>query len=241
VPQSGGLSQVPDVQRLVANRSAIERQLSQQKSDVLWQLVQSSLLTMLALALVALALAYVVADRALAPLQRVTAAARRLSESNLHERIALHGPRDEIKELADTFDDMLDRLHRAFDAQRRFVANASHELRTPLTINRTVLEVALARRRAPEETRNLARTLLGNTARHERLIEGLLLLARSERELSTRTPVPLHETVARPSPRTRSTASSSRSAGCAPTAPVRRAGRAWVCRSCGPWCSRTTG
>jgi signal transduction histidine kinase len=183
------------VERMVAVKSSIDQQITQQKSDVLHQLVQSSLLAMLALGLLAVVLAYVVAGRALAPLQHVTATARKLSESTLHERIALEGPRDEIKELADTFDDMLDRLHRAFDAQRRFVANASHELRTPLTINRTVLEVALASRRTSEETRVLARRLLGNTARHERLIEGLLLLARSERELITRTPVSLHETV----------------------------------------------
>ncbi len=108
----------------------------------------------------------------------------------MHERIALDGPQDEIKDLADTFDRMLDRLNRAFDAQRRFVANASHELRTPLTINRTVLEVALASRKNPPETKALADVLLGNTARHERLIEGLLLLAKSERDLATRASTP---------------------------------------------------
>jgi len=143
----------------------------------------------------ALVLGYFVADRALSPLQKVTATARRLSESTLHERIALEGPADEIKELADTFDAMLERLGNAFDAQRRFVANASHELRTPLAINRTLLEVALGDPEASPDLKAVGRTLLANNARHERLIEGLLLLARSERELTTRVPVDLAEVV----------------------------------------------
>ncbi|MBC6459211.1 HAMP domain-containing histidine kinase [Actinomadura sp. HBU206391] len=193
--QLGSLPQAPDPDKLLAARRMVAGQVAQQKSDVLELLLQGSVLTLLVVGLLAVGVGYAVAGRALAPLQHVTATARRLSESTLHERIALKGPRDEIKELADTFDDMLDRLHRAFDAQRRFVANASHELRTPLTVNRTVLEVAAASRKSPEETRVLARSLLGNTARHERLIEGLLLLARSERELGNRTPVPLDETV----------------------------------------------
>jgi signal transduction histidine kinase len=167
----------------------VKAQAAAQQQAVLHDLIESSVLTMLALCLLALVLGYLVAGRMLRPLQTVTATARRLSESTLHERIALAGPRDEIKELADTFDGMLDRLHRAFDLQRRFIANASHELRTPLAINRAVIEVALARPEVAEETRELGRKLLGATARHERLIEGLLLLARSERELGERTRV----------------------------------------------------
>ncbi|WP_245919547.1 sensor histidine kinase [Actinomadura mexicana] len=184
-----------DVSRLVRLKADADRELARQKHDVLAQLLQSSLVTMLVLGVLAVVIGYVVAGRMLRPLHTVTATARRLSESNLHERIALDGPQDEIKDLADTFDRMLDRLNRAFDAQRRFVANASHELRTPLTINRTVLEVALASRRSPPETRALADVLLGNTARHERLIEGLLLLARSEREPATRAGTPLRDVV----------------------------------------------
>ncbi len=159
---------------------------------LLWQ----SAFALLGVGLIALALGWFVADRALAPLQKVTATARRLSESTLHERIALQGPEDEIKELADTFDAMLERLNQAFDAQRRFVGNASHELRTPLAINRTLLEVALADPGASEDLRTVGRTLLANNARHERLIEGLLLLARSDRELTTRTAVDLGEVAA---------------------------------------------
>ena len=88
---------------------------------------------------------------------------------------------------------MLARLDRAFDGQRRFVANASHELRTPLAINRTLLEVAMGRPDAPPELRQLGETLLAINARHERLIDGLLMLARSEQALTERTPVDLAE------------------------------------------------
>ena len=88
---------------------------------------------------------------------------------------------------------MLERLGRAFDAQRRFVANASHELRTPLTINRTLLEVALSDPNASEDLKVIGRTLLSTNARHQRLIDGLLLLARSERGLAGRTPVDLSD------------------------------------------------
>ncbi|MGW2307073.1 sensor histidine kinase [Actinomadura luteofluorescens] len=184
-----------DLTELVRLKADADRELARQKHDVLEQLLQSSLVTMLVLGVLAVVIGYVVAGRMLRPLHTVTATARRLSESTLHERIALDGPQDEIKDLADTFDRMLDRLDRAFDAQRRFVANASHELRTPLTINRTVLEVALASRRSPPETRALADVLLGNTARHERLIEGLLLLAKSEREPAARVGTPLRDVV----------------------------------------------
>ena len=188
VPQGTGLPE-----SLLVIRQEVTAQLDQQRHEVMSELLQSSALAVLALGLVAVVLGYVVAGRMLRPLQTVTATARRLSESTLHERIALAGPDDEIKELADTFDGMLDRLHRAFDAQRRFVANASHELRTPLAINRTVLEVAITSPRSPEETKALGRTLLDTTARHERMIEGLLLLARSERELSDYTPVDVRD------------------------------------------------
>jgi signal transduction histidine kinase len=132
-----------------------------------------------------LGLGWIVAQRAMRPVGRITAAARRVgaaahTQSGLRERIALSGPADEIKELADTFDDMLERLDHAFDAQRRFVANASHELRTPLAINRAMLEVAATRADAQDSTRQLARNLLAVNARHARLIEGLLALADSD-------------------------------------------------------------
>ena len=167
--------------------------VQQFKDSALQELLQQSLIALVGVGIAALILGWFVADRALAPLNKVTATARRLSESTLHERIALDGPQDEIKELADTFDAMLGRLHASFDSQRRFVANASHELRTPLAIDRTLLEVAMADSEASEDLKVVGRTLLATNARSERLIEGLLLLARSERELTTRRPVALDD------------------------------------------------
>ncbi|MGP3964100.1 sensor histidine kinase [Nonomuraea sp. 3N208] len=163
--------------------------------SVLGQLVRWSLLALIAVGVTALLLGYAVADRALRPLDQVTETAQRLSESTLHERIGLRGPPDEVKRLADTFDAMLDRLHRVFEGQRRFIANASHELRTPLAINRTVLEVSLEEPATSADLKALARALLGTNARYERLIEGLLLLAQSEQELTTRRPVDLEQVV----------------------------------------------
>src|SRR5690606_9441803 len=165
-----------------------------QVNEVLDVLVRQSVLALLGVGILALMLGYFVADRALRPVTQMTSTARKLSESTLaHQRIGLEGPDDELKELADTFDDMLTRLNVAFDAQRRFVANASHELRTPLTINRTVLEIALSDPEASEDLKALGRTLLEVNARNEKLIEGLLLLARSERELAVRKPVDVKE------------------------------------------------
>jgi AcrR family transcriptional regulator len=108
----------------------------------------------------------------LRPIGTITDTARRVADRNLHERIALGGPRDEVRELADTFDEMLERLDHSFDGQRRFVANASHELKTPIAINRTMIEVALERPDAPDQLRALGREPVAVNARHERLIDG---------------------------------------------------------------------
>ncbi|MER5645909.1 HAMP domain-containing sensor histidine kinase [Streptosporangium sp. NPDC002524] len=151
-----------------------------------------SLLTQgyVALALVgaaALGLGWLVADRALRPIRRVTETARKVAHGrDLTERIAYTGPGDHIKELADTFDIMLSRLAHAFDGQRRFVANASHELRTPLAINRTLVDVAVARPGATEDVKRLGEALLTVNARHEQLINSLLILADSERPILNR-------------------------------------------------------
>ena len=117
----------------------------------------------------------------LRPLHAITSTARRLSESTLHERIALTGPRDELKELADTFDGMLGRLDTAFSAQREFVANASHELRTPLTIIRTEIDVALSDPEvSTDELREMGTAVNEAVDRSENLIDGLLVLATAE-------------------------------------------------------------
>ncbi|MEV0721004.1 HAMP domain-containing sensor histidine kinase, partial [Asanoa sp. NPDC050611] len=130
----------------------------------------------------------------LAPLHRVTDTARRIARGadlSLHERIGLTGGDHDVKELADTFDTMVERLDRSFEGQRRFVANASHELRTPLTLNRALVEVAMNRRTASPDVTQLGETLLEINSRQERLINGLLLLARSEHEVVDRQEIDL--------------------------------------------------
>ncbi|TDC50056.1 HAMP domain-containing histidine kinase [Micromonospora sp. KC207] len=161
------------------------------RRQTLTSLLQRGVVALAGVAVVGIYLGWLVAGRTLRPLQQITATARRVADRNLHERIGLTGPKDELRQLADTIDDMLARLDASFGSQRRFVANASHELRTPLTINRTLIEVALSRPDPPAELRRLGETLLTVNTRHERLIEGLLVLAGSEQELTTREPVDL--------------------------------------------------
>ena len=143
---------------------------------------------------------WLIAGRTLAPLRQVTETARRIAaapvaERGLHERIALRGPDDEVKDLADTFDTMVERLDRSFTGQRRFVANASHELRTPLTLSRAMVEMAMHRPSASDDLVQLGDDLLEINARHERLITGLLLLASSENEITEQAPVDLADVV----------------------------------------------
>ncbi|MGW4209965.1 sensor histidine kinase [Lentzea sp. NPDC004789] len=167
--------------------------LSHYRQEVLQTLVVQSGVALAVMAVVALALGWFAAVRMLRPVQEVVATARRLEADSLHERIRMPGPRDELTELADTFDGMLDRLAASFDSQRRFVANASHELRTPLATQRTMIEIAMARRSAGADLRDLGERLLVMNVRTEALIEGLLLLARSDRGLEHEEPVRLDE------------------------------------------------
>ncbi len=160
-------------------------------------LLRKSLTVLVALAVIAFIVGYAMAGRVLSPLGRITRTAREVASSDLHRRIELDGPDDELKELADTFDGMLDRLDRSFDSQRKFVANASHELRTPLAINRTLLEVQLSDPAASADLQQLGKTLLATNERSEQLVEGLLLLARSDNELLERRPVELSEVALR--------------------------------------------
>ena len=146
------------------------------------RLVRQGLLGLLLLVAAGVAVAYVVAGRLLRPLQDITAQARRLSAERLDARLDLPGPQDELKELADTFDAMLDRLQASFEGQRRFVADASHELRTPLAVMRTEVEVALADPDASvTDLRAAAAVVRDATERADRLVDSLLLLARSDR------------------------------------------------------------
>jgi signal transduction histidine kinase len=170
---------------------ALRTQFQQDRDDTLSTMLTASLVALGGVGVIAALLGWFVAARALRPLQQITGTARRVAERNLHERIDLDGPQDEIKDLADTFDAMLERLDLAFDSQRRFVANASHELRTPLTINRTLIEVALEGPDAGPALRQLGDTLLAVNQRHERLIDGLLTLAGSEEHIVDPTPVDL--------------------------------------------------
>jgi signal transduction histidine kinase len=126
-------------------------------------------------------LAWTFTGRVLKPLRDVTGTARRLSAESLEERIALRGPRDEVAELADTFDAMLDRLQATFSSQRQFVANASHELRTPLSVIRTELDVTLSDPDADAgELRRMAGVVRAATLRAGQLVDALLLLARTD-------------------------------------------------------------
>jgi signal transduction histidine kinase len=144
------------------------------------------------MAVVSMALGWFAAGRALRPLRRITAAAQRISATNLHERLAVGEPDDDLRELADTIDDLFGRLDASFGAQRQFVANASHELRTPLARSRTMLEVALRDPGADAESlRATCRRALLAGEEQERLLEALLTLARGQRGLDRRTPVDL--------------------------------------------------
>ncbi|MCP3769095.1 MULTISPECIES: sensor histidine kinase [Streptomyces] len=173
--------------------AALNDCVNEQRQHALDNLLSRSLLTLLGLAVIAFAFGYAMAGRVLSPLGRITRTARAVAGSDLSRRIELDGPDDELKELADTFDDMLERLQRAFTAQQRFVGNASHELRTPLAINRTLLEVHLSDPDAPVELQQLGKTLLATNERSEQLVEGLLLLARSDNQIVERKPVDLAE------------------------------------------------
>jgi signal transduction histidine kinase len=160
------------------------------------QLLVNSGIALAIVAVLALLAGWLVAGRMLRPIRTISRTARRISSTNLHERLALAGPQDELKELGDTLDDLFGRLDAAFEAQRHFVANASHELRTPLTAERTLLQVALD---DPDTTiaawRSTAEEVLASSDEQARLIEALLTLASSESGLVGREPVDLAASV----------------------------------------------
>jgi len=163
-----------------------------QKAAEVHHLIAVSAVALAIMAVISIVLGWIVAGRVLRPLRTMTAAARRISEDNLHERLAVPGPGDELKDLGDTIDGLLGRLEDAFTAQRQFVSYASHELRTPLTLARTLLEMTLS---DPRPTiagfRKACEEVLAAGDQQERLIEALLTLARSQRGLDHREPVDL--------------------------------------------------
>ncbi|MDN3358651.1 ATP-binding protein [Actinomadura sp. DC4] len=161
-------------------------QTAQRAAD-LHQFLTESVIALVITVILSVGLGWLVAGRILRPLRTMTTSTRQIFEDNLHERLAVQGPRDELKELGDTIDGLLARLEAAFEAQRRFVANASHELRTPLTLEQTMLEVALADPAATAETlRSTCEDVLASSRQQERLIDALLTLARSQRGLDHR-------------------------------------------------------
>ena len=188
--QAGGAAEtVPGLQQLQTQAVANAAGARAAEDDTL--LIDSGIALGI-MAVVAAALGWFVAGRALRPLSRISAAARRISAANLHERLALREPGDDLRELADMMDDLFARLDTSFGAQRQFVANASHELRTPLARSRTLMEVALRDPGASAESlRATCQRVLAAGEEQERLIEALLTLARGQRGNGRREPLDL--------------------------------------------------
>jgi signal transduction histidine kinase len=189
---------LPALPSLAQLQSEAQRDLVSQHDSDLRQLLIWSLAALAVTGAGSLAIGWLVADRVLAPLRTMTAATRRISQDNLHQRLALPGPADELRELGDTIDALLARLEAAFDAQRRFVANASHELRTPLARIRTALDVAVGKPApVPPQVLVLERKIREGLDRADRLMESLLVLGRAEHgELGDLAPVALNEIIA---------------------------------------------
>jgi signal transduction histidine kinase len=176
---------VPDPAKIAAAANA-------QSTAALHQLLVDSGIALAIMAVLSIWLGWLIAGRALSPLRTITNAARQISATSLHRRLALEGPEDELKQLGTTFDGLLERLESAFAAQRQFVANASHELRTPLTLERALLELALSDPEADAASlRKTCEKVLAVGKEQEHLIEALLTLSRSQRGLDRREPVDL--------------------------------------------------
>jgi len=156
-----------------------------QRALTLSHLLRYSMITLAVVVVLAAILGWVFSGRALRPVHRITTAARAASEHNLSARVAATGPRDELRELAETFDEMLGRLQAAFEGQQRFIANASHELRTPLAVMHATVDVVLDNRDStPGDLRAMAEDIRAAVEHAEHLIGALLILARNERGLS---------------------------------------------------------
>jgi signal transduction histidine kinase len=184
--RSQELSARPNARILVKCAAYFQQQGAQDQRDLtLSHLLQYSLITLAVVIVLAAILGWIAYGRALRPVQKITAAARAASERNLSARVAPTGPRDELRELAETFDEMLGRLQAAFEGQQRFIANASHELRTPLAVMRATVDVVLSNPdSAPGDLRAMGEDIRAEVDHAERLIGALLLLARNERGLT---------------------------------------------------------
>jgi signal transduction histidine kinase len=186
--RSEELSAHPDARVLVKCAAYFQQQGAQGQRDfTLSHLLQYSLITVAAVIALAAVLGWIFSGRALRPVHQITTAARAASERNLSARVAPTGPRDELRELAETFDEMLGRLQAAFEGQQRFIANASHELRTPLAVMRATVDVVLGNPDStPGDLRAMAADIRAAVDHAEHLIGALLLLARNERGLTVR-------------------------------------------------------
>jgi signal transduction histidine kinase len=179
-PHNSGNTVVVSKQRQAELAQQHAAEVHQRAADM-HQLLASSGIALLITAVLSIALGWLAAGRVLRPLRTMTAATQRISEQNLHERLAVTGPDDELKRLGDTIDGLLARLEAAFDAQRRFVANASHELRTPLTMMRTALDVATRKPGPPAPgVTILAGKIRAGLDKADRLVESFLTLARAQ-------------------------------------------------------------
>jgi signal transduction histidine kinase len=191
--RSAEVSGHPDPRILAKCAAYFQQQGAQsQRSLTLSHLLQYSLITLAVVIALAAVLGWIFAGRALRPVQRITMAARAASEHDLSARVLPTGPRDELRELAETFDEMLGRLQAAFEGQQRFIANASHELRTPLAVMRATVDVVLDNPAAtPGDLRAMGADIRAAVDHAEQLIGALLLLARNERGLTVREEVDL--------------------------------------------------
>jgi len=178
---AGGSDLARAEKRIIQLQAQLAAAQHSQAPSAAHELLVGSLIALAVMAGVSAILGWLMAGHALRPLRTITATVRRISEDNLHERLAFDGPRDELRDLAETFDGLLERLEAAFAAQRRFVANASHELRTPLTTMRAALDVTMAKPDPPPvQTVALATRLRSELDRVDELLEGLLVLARAQ-------------------------------------------------------------
>jgi signal transduction histidine kinase len=174
------------------NELVFDQAVRTQRTSDLHRLELESAIALAIMAVISGLLGWLVAGRVLRPLRTITATTRRISEASLHQRLALPGPRDELRSLADTIDGLLERLEVSFEAQRRFVANASHELRTPLATARMLLEIAVSDPDATVDTfRQTCTQALQEGEHQEQLIDALLALAQGQRGIDQREPIDL--------------------------------------------------